>query len=573
MGKKSAEDYLDKLLNSVNDEKAKKDKFKQTAKMLEDAMSFWDADIPNSELESAEYDQMVADEGNHSGQEDLLDALLSNAKETEAAINKQRADENAMYSRRVSKSEADYLKEFEAELAEDGENLDDLFAEFEKEMEPEDKLEPEDIYPIESVESYILGDVDLAEIVSESTSDASEEETFSLNDFAMASEPIPMDEIPESMFDELFGEADSLDLTELPQEMPTEEEGLDLGNLGDEDLMNLLAGAEGLEDIGNMLNKGEITEISEEEMDAFTTFADNEMSAQQISADAVVDAEDGSKKKRKKGNFGEKIKGFIGFLLKSEEDELELKKAAAPTVEVLTDENADILAELDKLEEMPSKKGKDKKKKDKKEKKKKEKKPKEPKEPKKVKLPKPKKEKKPKEVDNTPPLPRGPVIMIWVMVGSLMALVLLGIDMISYNSSLSTAKNLQNKGHYAEAFTELNGLKIKEKDLELYSQLAILATVDSELNAYEVFSKAEVEDKAFDSLICAAGRSYMNKEDAEDYGCLGQLELLKKTVTNELQEKYNMTYEEAIDLYTIRFRDNYTVALYKKLTELGIKWE
>ena len=532
MEKKSAEDYLDKLFNSVNDE-----------------------------TEAAEYDQMVANE---------------------------KEDKNSMYSRRVSKSEEDFLREFEAELAGDGETAEDLFAEFEKTIESEAGLSSEEsLSSKESLslkESYLLDDVDLAEIVNESANimsmvpeetpsgempvmseESSGEMAFSLNDFAMASEPIPMDEIPEDMFDELFGEPGELNLAEISQEMPTEEEGLDLGNLGDEDLMNLLAGADGLEDIGNMLNKGEVTEISPDELDAFSAFAESEMSAQQISADPASEEE--PKKKGKKGSLFKRIKDF---LLKSDEDELELQKSAAPMVEVLTEENADILAELDALEEMPSKK--DKKKKEKKKKEKKEKKPKAAK-PKKPKAPKPKKEKKPKEVDNTPPLPRGPVFMIWAMVLSLMALVLLGIDLVSYNSSLASAKSLQNQGHYAEAFTELNGLKIKEKDMEMYGQLAILATVDSELDTYEVFAKAEIEDKAFDSLICAAGRCYVNEEDADVYGCLGQLEILKKSISNELQEKYSMTYEEAIEMYTIRRRNNYTIALYKKLTELGIKWD
>ena len=107
----------------------------------------------------------------------------------------------------------------------------------------------------------------------------------------------------------------------------------------------------------------------------------------------------------------------------------------------------------------------------------------------------------------------------------------------------------------------------------MFSQLAVLSTVDSEINAYEIFTKAEVEDKAFDSLICAAGRCYINEENADVYGCLGQLEVLKKSVSNELEQKYNTTYEEAIKMYTIRDRDDYTIALYKKLTELGIKWE
>lgn len=533
MEKKSAEDYLDKVLSSVNDEEVKEEGVEELSMRLEEAMK------------------------------------------------KQRADENPMYSRRVSKSEADFLKEFEAELAIDEENLDDLFTDFDMAIEPEDRLESDDIYAMESDESYMLGDVDLAALVSE-TADvmstepektSSEEMKFSLDDFAMATEPIPMDEVPQDVFDQLFGEMDGLNLAEMPQEMQTEEDGLDLGNLGDEDLMNLLAGADGLEDISNMLNKGDVTEVSTDELDAFSAFAESEMSAQQISAEPIIEEEESAKKKSKKGGLLGKIKGFLGFLLKSEEDEVDLKKAKTPVVEVLSEENADILAELDALEEMPSKKDKKKKDKKKKEKEKKEKKPKAPKKPKKPKEPKPKKEKKPKEVDNTPPLPKGPVFMIWVMVGSLMALVLLGVDMISYNNSISSAKSLQNKGHYAEAFTELNGLEIKEKDMEVYYQLAILATVDSEFNAYEVFAKAEVEDKAFDSLICAAGRCYANKEDAERYGCLGQLEILKKTVSNELEGKYHMTYEEAIELYTMRFRDDYTVALYKKLTELGIEWD
>jgi len=592
MKKKSAEDYLDKLLNSVNDEKEKKEKFKETAKMVEDAMTFWDTDFADSELEEAEYEQLVAKENKKSEREDFLDALLSGAKDTEFGMNKRKPDTNPMYSRRVSKSEADFLKEFEEELAGDNDDLMDLFAEFEKAVEPEDRLEKEDIHEVEQQEEdgFLLGDVDLAALVSEASdlmSAAPDEAPFEevdsqdigfsmeeapLEDIPMGAEPIPMDEIPDDMFAELFGGESVLNTVEdMPAAMAddTASDGIDLGNLGDDDLMNLLAGTDDLADIGNMLSQSETTEIPLDELDAFSVFAENEMSAQQISAEPVVEEEIKEKKKGKKGDLLGKLKGIIGGLLKDDEgDEVSLKQAKNPTVEVLSGENADILAELDALEEKPAKKEKKKK-----EKKKKEKKPKAAKKPKAPKAPKPKKEKKPKEVDNTPPLPKGPVFMIWLMVGSLVALVLLGMNLVKYNGPLANAKDLQNQGHYAEAFTELNGLKIKEKDMEMYNQLAVLATVDSEINAYEVFTKAEVSDKAFDSLICAAGRCYINEEDADVFGCVGQLEILKKSVSNELEEKYNMTYEEAIEMYKIRHRDDYTIALYKKLTELGIEWD
>lgn len=598
MKKKSAEDYLDKLLNSVNDEKIKKEKFKETAKMLEDAMHFWEEVGEDDEYEEASYAQASVKEEKKSEQEDFLDSLLNGAKNTEFGMNKRKVNPNPMYSRRVSKSEADFLKEFEAELADGDDDFADLLVGFdadnglEVEIKPEDRLATEDIHAAHADDSFTLGDVDLAALVDEAagvmtsvdTATTPKQEEVPLDDLSMLDmfmddapveipkqEDIPMDvvamdEIPSDVFEDLFGGEDGLNLAEaIPVESSSE--GIDLGNLGEEDLMNLLAGADDLSDIGNMLSQSEASEIPLEELDAFAVFAENEMAVQQVSAEPAEEDAKATKKDKKGGLVG-KLKAILGGLMQDDEDdEVALKPAKAPTAEALSGENADILAELDGLEEKPA---------NKKEKKKKEKKPKKekaPKKPKAPKAPKPKKEKKPKEVDNTPPLPKGPVFMIWLMVASLVALVLLGVNLIKYNTPISNAKSLQNQGHYAEAFSELNGLEIKEKDMEFYNQLAVLSTVDSELNNYEVFSKAEKVDLAFDSLICAAGRCYINEDNADVYGCLGQLETLKRTVSNELEQKYNMTYEEAIKMYTIRDRDDYTIALYKKLTELGIDWE
>lgn len=607
MKKKSAEDYLDKLLNSVNDEKMKKEKFKETAKMLEDAMHFWEEGGEDMDFEEASYMQTPVKEEKKSEQEDFLDALLNGAKNTEFGMNKKRVNPNPMYSRRVSKSEADFLKEFEAELADGDDDFSDLFGQFEDAIEPEDRLGSEDIH-IEKHEadSFTLGDVDLASLVDEAAGvmaaapkeaapaqDATMAEDVPMDDLSLTDilmdspmqepepeeipmDPVPIDEIPVDVFEDLFGGEDGLNLAE-PVPVETASEGIDLGNLGEEDLMNLLAGADGLSDIGDMLSQNESgAEVPVDGLDAFAAFAEGEMAAQEISAEPVEEEIDLGKKGKKakkvkgdnKGGLLGKLSAIVGSLMSGDdEDEVELKPAKAPTAEALSGENADILAELESLEEKPSKKEKKKK-----EKKKKEKKPKKEKAPKKPKTPKPKKEKKPKEVDNTPPLPRGPVIMIWVMVASLFALVLLGVNTIGYSSSISNAKSLKNQGHYAEAFAELDGLEIKEKDLELYDQLAILSTADSELNAYEAFSKNEnMVIQAYDSLICAAGRCEINEENADVYGCLGQLEIIKKTVSNELEQKYDTTYEEAIEMYSKskHDRDAYSIDVYEKLRSLG----
>lgn len=587
MGKMPAEAYLDKLLGSVN-EQLRREKFKDTARTLEDAANFWEGEDAEQDFKELINKDKEKKEEKKSEKEELLDALLSGAQNTEFGMNKRKPDDNPMYSRRVSRSEVDFLREFEAELENNVDELKDLFAEFEMVVEPEDKLESEDMpnatedipvaaaIPVEAeanaeADGFALGDIDLASLMDEVTGVmADTTEDPQMDAIGADEQSIAMDDMMGDAFTDFFGGEDVLNLADeipvAPQDSP---EGIDLGNLGEEDLMNLLAGADDLSDIGNILSQGEITEISLDELDAFTVFAENEMSAQQISADPVLEEleNEADNKKKKKGGLLGAIKNILGSLMKDDEDEgVEIKPAQSPTAESLAGENAEILADLDALEEKPGKK----------EKKKKEKKPKKekaPKKPKAPKTPKPKKEKKPKEVDNTPPLPKGPVMMIWVMVGSMVALVLLGVNLIKYNTPMSEAKSLQNQGHYAEAFAKIKGLDVKEKDLEFYNQLAVLSTIDSELNAYEAFSKAEMKDKAFDSLICAAGRCHINEADADVFGCLGQLEILRKTVSNELEQKYQMTYDEAIEMYTIRDRDDYTLTLYKKLTELGIDWE
>ena len=78
---------------------------------------------------------------------------------------------------------------------------------------------------------------------------------------------------------------------------------------------------------------------------------------------------------------------------------------------------------------------------------------------------------------------------------------------------------------------------------------------------------------AFDSLICAAGRYVTYEEDAKTLGCEQELGALKESIETELTDKYKMTFDEATELYNAKDRKAYTVAIYKKLAQLGIAVE
>ena len=79
-------------------------------------------------------------------------------------------------------------------------------------------------------------------------------------------------------------------------------------------------------------------------------------------------------------------------------------------------------------------------------------------------------------MDNTPPLPKRPVIAIVLMAVSLFAFVMIVTNLLGYQANLSQAKEKYEQGSYVEAYRKLQGLSIKERDEKLYHQLATLAS-------------------------------------------------------------------------------------------------
>ena len=108
---------------------------------------------------------------------------------------------------------------------------------------------------------------------------------------------------------------------------------------------------------------------------------------------------------------------------------------------------------------------------------------------------------------------------------------------------------------------------------QLYNQLFTLAPIDSEWDAYVIFSFYDKKVEALDSLICTAGRCEVNRENAMLCNAEGLLDKFVEKVTNELLQKYGITYEEAIDIYNSFDRYEYSVRMHELLDRLGIDAE
>lgn len=182
-----------------------------------------------------------------------------------------------------------------------------------------------------------------------------------------------------------------------------------------------------------------------------------------------------------------------------------------------------------------------------------------------------KKPKPPKEPDNTPPLPKKPVFLIFLMVGSFIALVVLGADLLGYSNQMENAKNQYAKKNYSEAFAEIAGMEIKEEDSLLYNKYHIMAMVSAELEAYESLMSQEFYDMALDCLVRTIGRAEKYRADAETYGCIQELNELEAKAEEILKETFDLSKEEALEIYAYRSKKEYSTAILKVIKELGLE--
>ena len=187
---------------------------------------------------------------------------------------------------------------------------------------------------------------------------------------------------------------------------------------------------------------------------------------------------------------------------------------------------------------------------------------------------KPKKEKKPKQkkqVPKEPPLPKVPVMMMWILALSLMVLVFLGTFLIGYSTPVKASKEAFEKGDYVTAYEKLQGIKVRAADKDLLKASSALAGIQAQLDAYIALMEQKQYEMALDALIRGYGRCLLNSADAEEWGVLDELEKMQDQFDLLLKEQFDVTKHRAKKLYNINKRSEYTLALHEILDKLGLE--
>ena len=177
---------------------------------------------------------------------------------------------------------------------------------------------------------------------------------------------------------------------------------------------------------------------------------------------------------------------------------------------------------------------------------------------------KPKKEKPPKEPQpKGKPLPKGPVAVLLLLSASLVVLVLVLVKILGYGSHMSNAETLYASGEYEKAYEEIAGVKLKDDDVDAFARIRLAAMFASYRNAYDSYVSLGETEQAVDRLICIIGVYEANDLYFDDYGMVEVADAFLNEAVSILSEEYGISREDALALYRMRSREDYTIEIYK----------
>lgn len=266
---------------------------------------------------------------------------------------------------------------------------------------------------------------------------------------------------------------------------------------------------------------------------------------------------DREKEPKKKG----KMSKFMDFLM--EEDE-EPENENLP----ISDENQEIIREMDGEEAQKAKKKvqkKAKKKEKKKEKKKKEAK------PKKAKAPKPKKEKKPKEADPYPGRKLSfkkvlPIVLLGISVG---AVLFIFVNLSADFTSKQAAKTAFAEGDYQTCYTNLYGKKLNETEEQMFNKSECILHIRMWYREYEYLVSQGSELQALDSLIQSVHDYPAFFQYAFKWDAGVEVNAIYNDILDVLYGKYGITEVQAQEIGALKSDIDYTRAVVKLLGDAG----
>ena len=158
------------------------------------------------------------------------------------------------------------------------------------------------------------------------------------------------------------------------------------------------------------------------------------------------------------------------------------------------------------------------------------------------------------------------VAIIAILTVTFLVVEIAGTNIHGYSSSKKQAMKYFEMGKYEQAYQEVLGTKVKEKDPDTYNKIRTVMQVQRALDSYQNYDAMNYYPDAFNSLIRGLQRYDANLETAKQLEIEDEVDGCKEQIVSLLQSEYGVSESQARELLSLD-KAEYT----SKVVEIAMK--
>ena len=158
------------------------------------------------------------------------------------------------------------------------------------------------------------------------------------------------------------------------------------------------------------------------------------------------------------------------------------------------------------------------------------------------------------------------VAIIAILTVTFLVVEIAGTNIHGYSSSKKQAMNYFEMGKYEQAYQEVLGTKVKEKDPDTYNKIRTVMQVQRALDSYQNYDAMNYYPDALNALIRGLQRYDANLETAKQLEIEDEVDGCKEQIVSLLQSEYGVSESQARELLSLD-KAEYT----SKVVEIAMK--
>ena len=170
------------------------------------------------------------------------------------------------------------------------------------------------------------------------------------------------------------------------------------------------------------------------------------------------------------------------------------------------------------------------------------------------------------ELEVTGKLNKVGVSIVVILAAMFLATEISGTEIFSYNSTMKQAESFFEAGKYTDAYREILGTNMKNKDQETYDKIVTVMKVQRSLNSYENYDNMKYYPDALNALLVGLRKYDENIETARNLEIEKDVDGCKEKILTLLDEEYGLSEDQARGILSLK-KDAYT----DRVVELGLK--